>query len=65
MFRGEAIGVDCSRISGLAQQGDLTNWSNWRAAIVLGSSSYSTVISQLAAAQVMLWGRVNHERREE
>jgi uncharacterized protein (DUF305 family) len=46
--------LTAQEISGLAQRGYLTNWSNWRAAIVLGliSSSYSTVISQLAAAQV-------------
>jgi len=46
--------LTAQEISGLSQRGYLTNWSNWRAAIVLGliSSSYSTVISQLAAAQV-------------
>jgi hypothetical protein len=32
----------------------LTDWRNWRAAILLGliSSSYSTLISQLAAARL-------------
>jgi hypothetical protein len=46
--------LSAQEISGLVQRGHLTNWSNWRAAILLGliSSSYSTTISQLAAAHV-------------
>jgi hypothetical protein len=41
-------------ISRLARRGHVTNWSNWRAAMLLGliSSSYSTTISQLAAAHI-------------